>query len=99
VTEVAIGLTSQGVTNLGAFTLYLDGMYKWDTDDEEALGAAIQQDGVLSIMSIATAAGSANTPTVLAEHTDYFTHYEDGNDFVVWITDQSARSNVALIAY
>lgn len=99
VTEVVLKLTTQGATNLDAFTLYLDGMYKWDADDEEALGAAIQQDGVLSVMSVLTAQDQANTQSVLAEYTDYFVHYESGNDFIVWITDQSARSNVALIAY
>jgi hypothetical protein len=99
VSEIIMQLTVQGAANLDEFTLYLDGMYKWDADDEEALGAAIQQDGVLSIMSLTTVESAANTPTILAEYTDYFVHYEDGNDFVVWISNQSARSNVALIAY
>ena len=67
--------------------------------DEEALGVAVLQDGVLSVVSVATAAGSANTTSDLAEGTAYFTHYETGNDFIVWVTDQSAASAFALIAY
>jgi hypothetical protein len=47
----------------------------------------------------ASAAGTANTPTALVEGTDYLVHYESGNDFLVWVTDQSAASTVALIAY
>jgi hypothetical protein len=33
------------------------------------------------------------------EWTDFFVHYESGNDFVVWITDQSAAFPMALVAY
>ncbi len=99
VTEFGITLTAQGATALGAFNLYMDQCYKWDATDEEALGTAILQDGVLNVIAVATAAASANTPSVLAEGTDYFVHYETGNDFIVWMTDQSAASTLALVAY
>lgn len=99
VTEFGITLTTQGATALGAFTVYVDGVWKWDATDEEALGAAIQQDGVLSVAAVATAAGSANTPLAPVENTDFFVHYESGSDFIVWISDQSANSAVVLIAY
>lgn len=99
VSEFGITLTAQGAGALGAFNLYMDGAYKWDATDEEALGAAIQQNGVLSVLAVATAAGSVNTQSALVEDTDYFVHYETGNDFIVWITDQSANSAVELIAY
>lgn len=99
VTEFGITLTTQGATALGAFTIYIDGAFKWDADDEEALGNAIVQDGVLSVATIATAAGTANTPAVPVENTDFFVHYEATNDFIVWMTNQSANSAVVLIAY
>ncbi len=84
---------------LGAANVYLDCMYKWDATDEEALGQDILQDGVLGIMSVLTGQDQANTQTVLVEWTDYFANYQTGADVVVWITDQSARSNTAFIAY
>jgi cytoskeletal protein CcmA (bactofilin family) len=99
VTEVLVLLTTQGASNLGEFNLYLDGMYKWDSDDEEALGQAIQTDGVLAVMAVVDAQDQTNTQSILAEYTDYFVNYESGNDFIVWISDQSAKSSVALIAY
>jgi len=99
VTEFGITLTAQGEAALSGFSLYLDQAWKWAVADEEALGVAVLQDGVLSVVSVATAAGSANTTSDLAEGTAYFTHYETGNDFIVWVTDQSAASAFALIAY
>lgn len=88
--------TGQGANALTAADVYLDGMYKWDADDEEALSVALVQDGVLSVLAAPTAGGAHS---VLAEYTSYFTHYESGNDFVVWLDDQSANSNVAMVAY
>ena len=99
VTEFGVTLTAQGEAALGAFDLFMDSSYKWDATDEEILGSAIRFDGVLSAVNVATAAGSANTTGDLVEGTGYFVHYESGNDFVVWITDQSANSIFVLIAY
>lgn len=99
ITEFGITLTAQGATNLAAFNLYMDGAWKWDASDEEALGANILADGVLAVMTTATAAGTVNTQAVPAENTDYFIHYETGNDFIVTVTDQSANSGVAVVAY
>lgn len=99
VTEFGVTLTAQGEGALGAFNLYIDGCWKWAVADEEALGAAILQDGVLSGFSIVDAATAVHTTILLVEDTDYFVHYETGNDFIVWITDQSAKSNTFLIAY
>jgi len=96
---VYILFTAQGAGALTDPDIYIDGVYKWDADDEETLGVNLVQDGVLSVLKVATAAGSANTPSSLAEHTDYFTHYQSGNDAVVTITDQSAGSGVAMVAY
>lgn len=99
VTEFGITLTSAGATNLAAFSLYVDGVWKWDADNEEALGVDLVQDGVLSLITVATAAGSANTQANQVENTDFFVHYESGNDFLVTITDESANSGVALVAH
>ena len=96
---MAITLTAAGATGLGAFTIYVDGGFAWDSVDEEALGAAIQTDGVLSVMSVLTAGASDNTQLLRVDQTDYFVHYESGNDFIVWVTDQSATASMALIAY
>jgi len=96
VTEFGVTLTAQGAAALGAFNLYMDGVFKWDSADEEAIDSAILQDGVVSALAIPTAAGS---PVVLVENTDFFTHYEAGFDFIVTMTDQSANSGWAIIAY
>jgi cytoskeletal protein CcmA (bactofilin family) len=92
ISDVAITLTAQGESNLGAFTLYLDEMWVWDAVDEEALSTDILDGGVLSVVD--TEGGAS-----LTEWTDYIVHYESGNDFIVYITDQSAADIVALLAY
>jgi hypothetical protein len=98
--NIVIDATGQGAANhTGALNIYLDAMYKWDADDEEALSTAILQDGVLGIMASTTISTSANTAAMQTAWTDYFSHYESGNDFIVWITDESATSNVALLSY
>lgn len=99
VDKIGVALSSAGATAHGAFTVQIDYMWKWDATDEEALGVDLVQDGVLSVATIATAAGSANTPADLVEGTGYVVHYESGNDFLVTVTDQSAASGIALVAY
>ena len=99
ISAASVLLTSQGETALGAFDLYLDAMYKWDASDEIALGTAIIQDGVLSALGVKTAQDQANTMVALTEGTDYFVHYQTGNDAIVTITDQSTYSGLALVAY
>ncbi len=99
VSAVSLLLTSQGETNLGAFDFYVDVLYKWDADNEEALGVNIVQDGALAVITVPTLAASNNVLSVPAEHTDYFVHYETGNDFIVWITDQSAAEALAHVVF
>lgn len=101
VDKVGITLSAAGAAKAAqqAFNVYLDGMFKWDSTDEETLGVALVQDGVLGILAVATAAGSANTHSLLAEQTDYGVNYQTGNDVIFWITDQSANSNTAMVAY
>lgn len=92
ISDVAILMSAQGEGALGAFTMYLDIAYVWDSVDEEALGVAIQQDGVLGVIN--TESGAS-----LAELTDYLVHYESGSDFIVYITDQSTADIAVLAAY
>ncbi|MEM5787382.1 MAG: hypothetical protein AAGU11_08695, partial [Syntrophobacteraceae bacterium] len=101
ISAIKFGLSAAGAAKAatGAFDVYLDSWYKWDATEEEALGVNLVQDGVLSVVAVATLAASANTPTDLVEGTDFFVHYETGNDFLVWISNQSAASTVAMVAY
>jgi len=92
ISDVAVLMSAQGETALGAFTMYLDVAYVWDSADEEALGVAIQQDGVLGVIN--TESGAS-----LVELTDYLVHYETGSDFIVYITDQSTADIAVLAAY
>jgi hypothetical protein len=91
--------TTQGATNLTDPAIYFDELFYWDSADEEALGQDIVDHGVISVLTVPTAAGTANTWGVEAEYTDYIVHYESGNDFIVWITDESANEVLALIAH
>jgi len=93
ISDVAILMSTQGATALGAFNMFLDIMYVWDDADEEALGVAIQQDGILGVVDPADG-------TNLVELTDYLIHYEAAAvDFLVWISDQSAAYPIILVAY
>ncbi len=92
ISDVAILLSAGGAAAQGAFDLYVDIGYVWDSADEEALGVAIQQDGVLGVIN--TESGAQ-----LVELTDYLVHYESGSDFIVYITDQSSADIAVLAAY
>ena len=92
ISDVAIKLSAGGAAAQGAFDLYVDIGYVWDSADEEALGVAIQPDGILGVINTETGAP-------LAELTDYLVHYESGSDFIVYITDQSSADIAVLAAY
>lgn len=93
ISDVAILMSAQGEAALGAFVAVWDIMYTWDAADEEDLGVEILQDGVLSVVDPADG-------TNLVELTNYIVHLESGsNTHIVWITDESAAYNLALIAY
>lgn len=93
--DFAVTLTAQGAaaaTLDAGFVLYFDTGYVWDAPDEESLGVAILQDGVLGVVD--TESGAS-----LVEYTDYFVHYQSGVDAIVYITDQSAADIAILAAY
>jgi hypothetical protein len=99
ITEVQVVLSSQGATNLGAFSLWLDGMMKWDEDDEVDLGADIVDGGVKTVLTELKATSGVHTRAAIAEWTDYFINYQTGDDVLVVITDQSAECSFALVGY
>lgn len=94
ISAITFGLSAAGAVVVAgrATQCYFDTAYKWDSTEEEALGVAIQQDGVLGVVNAAAGAS-------LVEGTDFIVHYESGSDFIVWITDQSTAFPFALVAY
>lgn len=95
--NIKVLATAQGAANLTAANVYLDGMWKWDANDEEALGVNLVQDGVLSVLVATTT--TTTTMTALTEQTDFVVNYQSGNDVAVTVTNQSANSGIALVAY
>ena len=94
ISDISFELSAAGaaVAGASAFNVYIDAVYKWDATEEEALGAAILDHGVLGVVD-------TENGDDLVMYTEYFVHYESGNDFIVWITDESASDIVVLYAY
>lgn len=95
ITDIAIDLSTAGATTFAAGGIcHFDYLFKWDAEEETALGLDVLEDGVDAVWSITTAnSGSEDrTPVFEVEGTDYFIHYETGNDFLVPITDLSDDS-------
>lgn len=99
VTDVNFLLSATGATNLAAVNVYLDFMAKWDADDDYDLGENMITDGILSMLTSITATGNPNTMTTTVEYTNFFLSTRSGDDYIVLITDESANSGIALIAY
>jgi len=99
ITKVAIRLSSAGASRLPAFNCYIDGMWKWDAADEETLSHPIRDGGVYTVLTMAYSEATSREMVKLTENTDYFPHYQTGNDAIVIITDQSAATGMALVAY
>lgn len=103
VTAYAFKLSTAGAAAHTAFTTYIDAVYKWDAADEIALGVdVLDQPG--SIRGILTqtkadAGTTAHTMAALAEQTDYFIARRSGNDSIVTITDQSAKSGFGIVLH
>ena len=93
VSDVSILMSAQGESALGAFTMYMDILWVWDSDDEETLSEEIVLDGILGVVDPVDG-------TNLVEFTNYIIHYESGSDTsLVWITNESAQYPMILIAY
>ncbi|MEZ5386471.1 MAG: hypothetical protein R3F13_13245 [Prosthecobacter sp.] len=103
ITAVSIQISTQGVAALDDFTLYVDGMMKWDAADELALGVdVLDQPGTIAgiLTQVKADAGTqAHTMTALTEFTDYFIHRESGNDFIVQMSDQSANCGFGIVLH
>ncbi len=87
-----------GATTLAGANIWIDFAYKWDADDEEALGVDIVQDGTLGVITVVDAAGTNNTTTSKVENTDFFINYQSGNDVWVTLTDLSTFTGFGLFA-
>ena len=93
ISSIGLDLSAAGATAFAAGgECYFDFANKWDAPDEEALGIAIVEDGVVAVYTVITATGGDRTPLLLVDGTDYFIHYQSGNDFIVTITNQSTKS-------
>lgn len=103
ITEVAIKLSSAGATAHAAMTTYIDGMVKWDSADEMALGVdVLDQPGAVRgivTMTKADAGSTAHTPALLVDGTDYFIARRSGNDVVVQMTDQSTKCGWGIVLH
>lgn len=100
ITDLSIELNTASDLIGVASNIYFDFIVKWDGAEEETLGVEIPYDGVLSLTVIdATDAGASCAN--ITEYTDYFVHYQSGDDAIVIITDQSGADKVglALVAY
>jgi len=87
ITDLKFTLSAAGAAKAaaGAFDVYFDFIVKWDVAEEEALGVQIPYDGVLSLLVVDATDAGATTAT-LVEYTDYFSHYQSGNDAIVIIS-------------
>jgi hypothetical protein len=96
-------LSSAGATAHAAFDTYIDGVWKWDSADELALGVDVldQPGAIRSILTQvkADAGTQAHDMAALVENTDFFVHRESGNDFLVQITNQSTKSGFGLVLH
>lgn len=98
ITDLSVELSAAGAAKAaaGAFDVYIDSMTKWDSTEEDALTISgttgILNDGCLSVFTIAGVG--------LVEYTDYIVHYQSGAaDAIVYMTDQSAATSFAYVAY
>ena len=85
-----IGLLLKNAAGLAAFNLWIDMMYKYDATDDFDLGMSILEDGVRGVANVTAGAN-------LVLGTDYFVSYRSGNDFLVYISNQSAATGVCTI--
>lgn len=98
VTNYKVYLSTAGAA-LGAFDLYLDGGWKWDSTEEVAVGFDLldRQGAVESYLTVTTANTGTHGMTALVEDTDFFVASRSGNDALVTISDQSGKSALVLV--
>ncbi len=80
----------------GAFNLFLDAAFKWDSTENTALSQNILEDGDFSAIADITAGGAWSS---LVRYTDYFIDYNTGANNLVAVSDQSANKVILGYAY
>lgn len=98
VTNVKLALSTAGAAR-GAFNLNVDGAWKWDATEELALGVDLVDSpgAVRRVLAMTKANTGTHDAAALVEGTDYFIHRESGNDFLVCISNLSAKAAWALV--
>ena len=103
ITAFAFKLSTAGAAAHGAFNTYIDGVYKWDSADELALGVDVldQPGSVLSVLTQvkADAGTQAHDMSALTLDTDFFIARRSGNDSLVQITNQSTKCGFAMVLH
>ena len=92
ITAAGIHVDAPGATLMASETCYFDYMWQWDAGDEADLGLDVLEDGVIAIYSLVTATANDRTPVLEVAGTDYFIHYETGDDALVPVSDLSNDS-------
>lgn len=100
VNGVKIFVDTTGATTLAGANVWFDFMYKWDADDEEAIGVDLIQDGVIGVVTWIAADGGSQVhdTTGKVENTDFFINYQSGNDSWVTLADLSTFTGFVLMA-
>lgn len=100
VTNVRLALSAGGAAK-GAFDLNVDGAWKWDATEELALGLDLVDSpgAVRRVLAVTKANTGTHDEAALVEGTDFFVHRESGNDFLVTVSNLSAKAARALVFF
>ncbi len=97
ITDIGFHLSAAGAALVTeTVTCYFANAGKWDAGSEIELGADILPDGVIGVFAMLNAGGEA--PDMLVEGTDFFVHYQSGNDTLVVMTNQNVHSGWGYVA-
>lgn len=97
VSDVEISLSGQGVAAGVAFDCFFDFGFLWDLADETAISRDIVVDGVVSLVTVVDAQGTANLSTNRVEGTDYIVNYQTGDDVIVNVANNSTFTAIILV--
>lgn len=97
ITSLGFLLSSAGATKAasGAFSVYIDEAYKWDSTEQHTLGVLSEGSAITATSIAATTAVTAQ----LTELTDYFISWSGTTASLVGITDQSNKNGLAVVNY
>lgn len=97
VTDIEISLSGQGVAAGQAFDCFFDFGFLWDLADETAISRDVLVDGVVSLVTVVDAEGTANLMTNRVEGTDYIINYQSGDDVLVNVANNSTFTGMILV--